>query len=89
MQILIDTNILLRSAEPDHQQHAVASKAVHALREAKHELCLVPQIHYEFWVVITRPVSSNGLGYSAADAELELRELGSPLFRVLRDERAI
>jgi predicted nucleic acid-binding protein len=89
MQILIDTNILLRGAEPDHKQHSVASSAVHALQQAQHELCLVPQVHYEFWVVLTRPVSSNGLGYTPTEAELELKKLEAPLFRVLRDERAI
>jgi predicted nucleic acid-binding protein len=89
MQILIDTNILLRIAEPDHKQHSVANLAVHLLREGKHELCLVPQNHYEFWVVITRPTLSNGLGYSIEEAELELKELSAPLFRILRDERAI
>jgi predicted nucleic acid-binding protein len=89
MQILIDTNILVRVAEPEHKQHALANTAIHLLREANHDLYLVPQVHYEFWVVATRPTSNNGLGFSAEQAEFELSKLGSPLFRVLRDERAI
>jgi hypothetical protein len=56
---------------------------------AGHELCLVPQIHYEFWVAATRPIAVHGLSMTSSEAELELRKLGPPLFRFLRDERAI
>jgi predicted nucleic acid-binding protein len=89
MQILVDTNILVRIAEPEHELHAPANTAVHLLRELGHDLCLVPQVHYEFWVVVTRPISQNGLGMSAEQAEFELSKLGSPLFRIFRDERVI
>lgn len=52
-------------------------------------LCIVPQIHYEFWVAATRPVAQNGLGMTTAEAVSELQKLGPPLFRLFRDERAI
>lgn len=89
MLILVDTNVLLRLVEPGHAKHAESSRALRELRTAGHTLCVVPQVHYEFWVAATRPVVQNGLGLSAAEAESMLKRLGHPLFRMLRDERAI
>jgi predicted nucleic acid-binding protein len=89
MRILVDTNVLLRVAEPGHIHHAQAVAAVDELRQPANKLCLVPQVHYEFWVAATRPVTANGLGMTSDEAESELKELAAPLFRLLRDERAI
>ena len=89
MLILVDTNILLRLVEPGHSRHAESVRAVRVLRSAGHTLCVVPQVHYEFWVAATRPLAQNGLGMTAADAQILLDRLGQPLFRMLRDERAI
>lgn len=89
MLVLVDTNVLLRVIEPLHPHHEVAANALRALRAKGDELCVVPQIHYEIWAVATRPIAQNGLGMSPADAEVELLRLAPPLFRLLRDERAI
>jgi predicted nucleic acid-binding protein len=89
MRVIVDTNVVLRFMEVQHDHHQLAVDAMQSLREAGSELCLVPQIHYEFWVVSTRPLTQNGLGMSAAEAEKSLGRLTSPLFRILRDERAI
>jgi predicted nucleic acid-binding protein len=89
MLILVDTNVLLRVVEPQHGHHALAVSAVRNLRQAGNELCLVPQVHYEFWVAATRSIAQNGLGLTTVEAEAELQRLGPPLFRLLRDERAI
>jgi predicted nucleic acid-binding protein len=89
MRILVDTNVLLRVVEPAHVHHALAVAAVDELRQPRNKLCLVPQVHYEFWVAATRPVTANGLGLTSDEAEAELKELAPPLFRLLRDERAI
>ena len=62
MRILIDTNVLIRSADPADKDYKTAVDAVAALRSQGHELCLVPQNYYEFWVVSTRPVAQNGRG---------------------------
>jgi predicted nucleic acid-binding protein len=73
--ILIDTNILTRSAQPAHPQSAEAAQSVsHLLSESK-QLCLVPQIIYEFWAVATRPVEANGLGLPCGDADAKVTEL--------------
>ena len=89
MLVLVDTNVLLRVVEPLHPHHSQAVAALRLLRQAENVLCLVPQIHYEFWVAATRPIAVNGLSMTPEEAEAELRQLGPPLFRFLRDERAI
>jgi predicted nucleic acid-binding protein len=58
------------------------------LKQHQHELVLVPQVLYEFWVVVTRPIASNGLGMTPSDATAHVVLMRS-LFRLLRDERAI
>lgn len=69
MRILVDTNILTRSAQPTHSQHELAIGAVSTLRARAETLCLLPQNFYELWVVCTRPVQENGLGMSPENAQ--------------------
>jgi predicted nucleic acid-binding protein len=79
MRVLLDTNVLCRLADRGHPFHAAAETAVHALRRRGDEPCLVPQVLYEYWVVVTRPLS---------DADKAL-SLWVELFTLLRDERGI
>ena len=72
MTFLLDSNILLRSAEPGHCQHREAVDAVEALALRGHARALVPQNLYEFWTVATRPVADNGLGMTPNEAAVEL-----------------
>lgn len=72
MNVLLDTNILGRMAEPAHAQYQVALDATSALVRRGDSPCLVPQVLYEFWVVATRPVKVNGLGLSIPQAATEL-----------------
>ena len=88
MLILADTNILLRLVERNHPQQMVSAEAINLLLARGHELVIVPQVVYEFWVVATRLRESNGLGMSVADVHSEFDEL-TPEFRLLRDERMI
>src|SRR5258708_32866112 len=87
MRILLDTNILLRSVEPQHAHHHACVGALDELRRRSHDLVIAPQVLYEFWSVATRPVEQNGLGMSPAEAHAELLVI-QRLFRLLRDERA-
>jgi predicted nucleic acid-binding protein len=89
MLILADTSVFVRSAEPGHRDHNIAVNALRVLRKDGHTLCVLPQVHYEFWVVATRPIQQNGLEMTAAEAEAELLHMAPPLFRFFRDERAI
>lgn len=88
MRVLLDTNILCRLAEKGHPQHAAADKAVDKLAVEAHELCLVPQVIYEYWVVVTRPASGKGLGMTTKAAGKAI-EMWLDLFTLLRDERGI
>ena len=71
----IDTNVLLRIANPEDARHDLAVRALTHLRAEGARLIVVPQIFAEFWVVATRPTDVNGLGASAAQAETEMNRL--------------
>jgi predicted nucleic acid-binding protein len=84
MRVLLDTNLLTRSAEPADPQHRVAVDAVSALRKRGDEPCLVPQNLYEFWVVSTREIAKNGRGLTPGQVAAELNSLKA-LFTFLPD----
>jgi predicted nucleic acid-binding protein len=88
MLILADTNILLRSVEPEHRMHAAACDSAELLRRRGHSLCIFPQCVYEFWVVATRPKKDSGLGMEPAEA---VRQLNGVLavFDLLADTSAV
>jgi predicted nucleic acid-binding protein len=77
MNVVLDTNILGRLAEPGHSHYQAALDATAALRKRGDIPCVIPQVLYEFWVVATRPVAQNGLGWTAAQAERELVRIES------------
>src|SRR5262249_23637011 len=87
MNVLLDTNILTRMAQPGTAPSQVAHDATDALGQRGDTPCLVPQVLYEFWVVATRPVAVNGLGLTAPQADAEFaRVLG--LFPLLFPDTA-
>jgi predicted nucleic acid-binding protein len=88
MRILVDTNVLLRLAQLAHPRHPDAVRAIEILRSRGDELCLVPQVIYEYWAVYTRPPGENGLGMTTAQAKTEVARI-KKLFTLFRDERAI
>ncbi len=88
MRVLVDSNILLRIDQSRHPHQEAALQAVERLVTRGHEPRTVPQVFYEYWVVATRPVESNGLGFSPADTQRLLGE-HDMLFPVLKDERGI
>src|SRR5262245_8753989 len=84
MDVLLDTNLLLRiaNAADPQQPLAVASADKLLLQNAK--LCMVPQNLYEFWSVASRPKSLNGLGLSLSDVQKVIA--GFKRYYTLRDE---
>lgn len=88
MTVLLDTNILLRIAQPAHAQHQVALAATDHLGHQGILLHVVPQVLYEFWVVATRPEARNGLGMTAPRAEAELARIKA-FFTLLLDRRRL
>ncbi len=73
MIYLVDTNVLLRFADRTHPLHRVARTAVRTLRYGGDQLHITPQNCVEFWNVVTRPVTRNGLGLTSTDADRLLR----------------
>ncbi|NJL01736.1 MAG: PIN domain-containing protein [Spirulinaceae cyanobacterium SM2_1_0] len=61
---LLDTNIVLRFSNPSDKQHGLVTEAVAILLMRADECYLTAQVAIEFWVVATRPVDVNGLGWS-------------------------
>jgi predicted nucleic acid-binding protein len=88
MNVLLDTNVLGRMAEPGHAQYQAALDATDALIRRGDQPCIVPQVLYEFWVVATRPKPVNGLGLSVPEATAELTRLKG-LFPLLPESAAV
>jgi predicted nucleic acid-binding protein len=88
MSTLLDTNMVTRCAQPTHPTCPPAADALTLLRQQGEQLCLVPQNFYEFWVVATRPTAQNGLGFTPAQAQVEIARLKA-LFTVLDDTSAV
>lgn len=65
MDCLIDTNIILRSADRLHPASPGARGAMKILFRQGYRLCVAKQTLIESWVVATRPRDANGFGYSA------------------------
>jgi predicted nucleic acid-binding protein len=82
-RILVDTNILLRSAQPNHPLCTLSVQAVSKLLRQN-----APQNIAEFWNVATRPVEVNGLGLSLGEALQEIAGIES-LLTLLPDIPAI
>ncbi|MBE9064168.1 PIN domain-containing protein [cf. Phormidesmis sp. LEGE 11477] len=61
---LLDTNVVLRFSNPSDAQHDLSTEAVATLLFQGNECYLTAQILIELWVVATRPVDVNGLGWS-------------------------
>jgi len=68
--------------------HKAARDAVAKLHRQGDDLVLVPQVIYEYWVVATRPLASNGLELATSIASKAVYDFSS-IFQLLRDERGI
>jgi len=67
---LVDTNILLRVANPSLEEHLLCTQAVIRLHELGCPLHYTLQVAAEFWNVSTRPRDRNGHGLSAEETSL-------------------
>ncbi|WP_160148112.1 type II toxin-antitoxin system VapC family toxin [Rubripirellula obstinata] len=85
---MLDTSVVVRLAQPTTPSCKAVLNTLDELGQQGYEFCIVPQVIYEYWVVVTRPLANNGLAFSADDTTLEIAKLAS-LFTVLRDERTV
>lgn len=88
MNLIADSNILLRLAQPEHPLHAEARESTKLLRHQGHEFCIFPQSLDEFWAVATRPKDKNGLGLEMPEVAVELNRILAA-FDLLADPSAV
>lgn len=72
---LLDTNVVMRFCNPNDAQHQIATNAISHLLDQADECWLVAQVIVEFWVVATRPVEVNGLGWTIAQTRTTIDQL--------------
>jgi predicted nucleic acid-binding protein len=66
VDVLADTNILLRRIHRADPQHRLVRDALNRVQTEGHRLCVTSQNLIELWTVCTRPVENNGLGLTSA-----------------------
>jgi predicted nucleic acid-binding protein len=79
MRVLVDTNILLRSVQPNHPLCSQATHAVAKLIRQKDAVFFCSQNIAEFWNVATRPAGQNGLGLSLEEVVQEVTNIEKSL----------
>jgi predicted nucleic acid-binding protein len=79
MRVLVDTNVLLRSAQPKHPLCIQATEAVSRLIRQDGGTFYCSQNVAEFWNVATRPVDRNGLGFVHDEALREVEGIEKSL----------
>ena len=82
MDILADTNVLLRRIHRRNPQHRIAQRCLNRLIKDGNRICVTSQNLIELWTVCTRPADTNGLGLSAAQTERILARLERSLVRL-------
>ncbi len=88
MPYLLDTNILTRIANPSDANYALATTTIRSLTVNGEELSITAQNLIEFWAVATRPIASNGLGWTLAQTAREVANIQATFF-FLPDSAAI
>jgi predicted nucleic acid-binding protein len=75
MQVLLDSNILIRWLEPDNPDQIVVKAALDRLMLTGADLCFTSQNLGEFWNTMTRPANRNGYGLSPEEAEVRVKDV--------------
>lgn len=72
---LLDINVVMRFCNPADLQHQLATDAISHLLMQSDECLLTPQVIVEFWVVATRPIQVNGLGWTVEQTRSTIDQL--------------
>jgi predicted nucleic acid-binding protein len=88
LSCLVDTNILLRITRRSDPQHPLIDAALAKLALERTTLHYTHQNIAELWNAMTRPVSRNGFGLTASEAEREVRVIEAGM-NLLPDSEAI
>ncbi|MEB3343347.1 type II toxin-antitoxin system VapC family toxin [Okeania sp.] len=85
---LLDANVILRASDPASSNYQLVVDSVFLLLNKNHECFLTPQVLIELWVVATRPLEVNGLGWTPEKTRQEINILTSQ-FVLLSDSPGI
>jgi predicted nucleic acid-binding protein len=66
---LLDTNIILRFANTQSSEYEAINNAIIRILLQGGQCFITSQVLIEFWVVATRPVAVNGLGWTPEETE--------------------
>ena len=72
---LLDTNILLRASDRTSPRYSLAVNSVASLIARGDECVITLQVLIEFWVVATRPIDVNGLGWNVEQTNFKINRL--------------
>ncbi|MBI2843749.1 MAG: type II toxin-antitoxin system VapC family toxin [Armatimonadetes bacterium] len=84
MSYLLDTNVLVRLFDLNDPRNPEIAATLDTLTTNNTKVYVCAQVLIEYWVVATRPRESNGLGFSAIEADRYLGEIET-LFDYLSD----
>lgn len=82
MDVLVDTNVILRRLQRAHPQYRQARDAIKKYSADGNRICVTSQNLFELWAVCTRPVEGNGLGLPPAQADRVLARVERSVYRL-------
>ncbi|GET35311.1 hypothetical protein MiSe_00530 [Microseira wollei NIES-4236] len=72
---LLDTNIILRFTDTDSVEYNLINNAISQILVEGGQCFITSQVITEFWVVATRPMTVNGLGWTVEKTEQAVQML--------------
>ncbi|MHC5822722.1 MAG: type II toxin-antitoxin system VapC family toxin [Nostoc sp.] len=72
---LLDTNIILRFTDTDSAEYDLINNAISQILVEGGQCFITSQVITEFWVVATRPMRVNGLGWTVEKTEQAVQML--------------
>jgi predicted nucleic acid-binding protein len=66
---LLDTNIILRFADTHSREYEIINNAILQILGQGSQCFITSQVLIEFWVVATRPIAVNGLGWTPGETQ--------------------
>jgi predicted nucleic acid-binding protein len=88
VDVLVDTNVILRSIHRKHPHHRAAREAITRITNDGNRICVASQNLVELWAVCTRPIENNGFALAPGQADRVLARVEGAVFR-LPDSDAI
>jgi predicted nucleic acid-binding protein len=82
VDVLADTNVLLRRLHRAHPQYRQARDAITKFSKEGNRVCVTAQNLIELWTVSPRPIENNGLGLTPAQADRILARVENSVFRL-------